>query len=79
MSCRSSADTFLSKGDARKHVGQTVHNDKSSRAHTVFRLMVRARALNLRWTPGRGNILPPPGPVDLWLIYQGALPSFVRR
>jgi len=34
------ADVLLQAGDENKHVGCTLHNDKSSRAHTVFKLQV---------------------------------------
>ena len=34
------AEALLLAGDENKHVGCTLHNDKSSRAHTVFRLQV---------------------------------------
>ena len=34
------AEELLLKGDTNKHVGCTERNDKSSRAHTVFRLSI---------------------------------------
>ena len=34
------AEVLLQAGDENKHVGCTLHNDKSSRAHTVFKLQV---------------------------------------
>ena len=36
------AEKLLQAGDENKHVGCTLHNDKSSRAHTVFKLQVDA-------------------------------------
>lgn len=39
-----SVEALLSLGDDRKHVGQTLHNDRSSRSHTVFRLTVECTA-----------------------------------
>lgn len=36
--CRSAASELLCLGDERKHIGQTLHNDRSSRSHTAFRL-----------------------------------------
>jgi len=38
------AEALLVSGDERKHIGQTLHNDRSSRAHTVFRLTVESTA-----------------------------------
>ena len=42
---RRRAEGLLQSGDENKHVGCTLHNDKSSRAHTVFKLQVLLAAL----------------------------------
>uniref|UniRef100_A0A915I7P9 Kinesin-like protein n=1 Tax=Romanomermis culicivorax TaxID=13658 RepID=A0A915I7P9_ROMCU len=37
---------LLQKGEARRHVGETNMNDKSSRSHTIFRIIIESRELN---------------------------------
>eukprot|EP00965_Chrysotila_dentata_P017939 596072-Pleurochrysis_carterae.AAC.1 len=41
----------LAEGDERRHISATVHNDRSSRAHTVFRVRLILLALRVGIQP----------------------------
>lgn len=38
---------LLERGDAQRHVDQTNMNERSSRSHTIFRMVVESRAKSL--------------------------------